>query len=100
MDQTEVLDKGHTPSSGNFFRGAASHDDADDTDLDNLANMVQMDWRFDPSGGAAYTHVGIEIQMDTSPDVGFVFDFGDAPDTYGTTLAKSGPFHAQGCHAG
>jgi hypothetical protein len=94
VDQTEVLDAAHQPAANRLFRGGASVDDADDMDGDALPNTVDMDWRFDPSGGAAYAHVGVEILMDTAPDIDFVFDFGDAPDSYGTLDKSGGPKHA------
>ena len=95
VDQTEIFDIGHNPSANNFLRGAASFDDDDDTDKDALPNTVAMDWNFLPSGGVAgFAHAAVNINMTATPGVGFEFDFGDAPDTYPTTFAKNGPFHA------
>ncbi len=95
VDQTEIFDIGHNPSANNFLRGAASFDDDDDTDKDALPNTVAMDWNFLPSGGVAgFAHAAVNINMTATPGVGFEFDFGNAPDTYPTTFAKNGPFHA------
>ena len=87
-----------TPSTGNMFRGGSSTDDWDET------GSTVMDWAFQPSGAAGFTHVAVEINTDGTPgnDPLFVFDFGDADDKtagtgtgdYQTTLANKGPFHA------
>jgi ELWxxDGT repeat protein len=67
IDQTEVLDWGISLASGNSFRGGVSMDDADDTDADTSPNTVNTDWSFSPSGAAAFTHVGVELQSKSSP---------------------------------
>ena len=53
----QVADASHTPAAGISFRAAASTDDHDPT-----AGMTLMEWGFQPSGAAGFTHVVVELR--------------------------------------